>query len=85
MNCTTCYYWYTVLGGGICQYDDKWYRNWEFYYNPPEKEVVQEEIPIFVLELIFPHMAKAFPENQNSRPMCCAVHSLQTLFLYLLY
>ena len=30
-------------GGGICQYADEWYRNWEYDYKPPEKEVVPEE------------------------------------------
>ena len=45
VNCSTGYYWHTVLGGGICLYDDKRYRNWEFDYKPPEKEVIQEEIP----------------------------------------
>ena len=42
-NCTTGYYWHTVLGGGICQYADEWYRNCEYNYKPPEKEVVPEE------------------------------------------
>ena len=31
-NCTTGYYWHSVLGGGICQYSNEWYRNWEFDY-----------------------------------------------------
>ena len=31
------------MGGGICQYADEWYRNWEFDYKPLEKEVVPEE------------------------------------------
>ena len=43
INCTTGYYWHSVLGGGICQYADKWYRNWEYDYKPPENEVVPEE------------------------------------------
>ena len=43
INCTTGYYWHSVLGGGIYQHEDKWYRNWEFDYKPPEKEIVQEE------------------------------------------
>ena len=43
INFTTGYYWHSVLGGGICQYADEWYRNWEFDYKPPEKEVVPEE------------------------------------------
>ena len=43
VNCTTGYYWHSVLGGGICQYADEWYRNWEFDYKPPENEVVSEE------------------------------------------
>ena len=43
INCTTGYYWHSVLGGGICQYADEWYRNWEFDYKPPENEVVPEE------------------------------------------
>ena len=42
--CTTGYYWHSVLGGGICQYADEWYRNWEFDYKPPENEVVPEEL-----------------------------------------
>ena len=37
------YYWHSLLGGGICQLDDKWYRNWEFDYEPPDKEIVHEE------------------------------------------
>ena len=43
INCTTGYYWHSVLGGGIYQHEDKWYRNWEFDYKPPEKEIVPEE------------------------------------------
>ena len=43
INCTTGYYWHSVLGGGICQYADEWYRNWEYDYKPPENEVVPEE------------------------------------------
>ena len=43
INCTTGYYWHSVLGGGIYQHEDKWYRHWEFNYKPPEKEIVQEE------------------------------------------
>ena len=43
INCTTGCYWHSVLGGGIYQYEDKWYRNWEFNYKPPEKVIVQEE------------------------------------------
>ena len=42
-NCTTGYYWHRVLGGGICQYSNEWYRNWEFDYQPPDEEVVPEE------------------------------------------
>ena len=42
-NCTTGYYWHSLLGGGIYQFDDKWYRNWEFDYEPPGEEVVCEE------------------------------------------
>ena len=49
VNCTTGYYWHSILGGGICQHADEWYRNWEFDYKPPDKEVVpkelEEEIP----------------------------------------
>ena len=41
-NCTTGYYWTSLLGGGICQFDDKWYRNWEFDYEPPEEEICKE-------------------------------------------
>lgn len=36
-------YWHPALGGGICLYEDEWYRNWEFDYEPPEKEIVMEE------------------------------------------
>ena len=43
INCTTGYYWHSVLGGGICQYADEWYRNWEYDYKPSENEVVPEE------------------------------------------
>ena len=43
INCTIGYYWHSVLGGGICQYADEWYRNWEYDYKPPENEVVPEE------------------------------------------
>ena len=43
ISCTTGYYWHSILGGGICQHEDEWYRNWEFDYKPPEEEVVQEE------------------------------------------
>ena len=43
MKCTTGYYWHSVLGGGIYQHEDKWYRNWEFDYKPSEKEIFQEE------------------------------------------
>ena len=25
VNCTTGYYWHSVLGGGICQYSNEWY------------------------------------------------------------
>ena len=32
------------MGGGICQYADEWYRNWEFDYKPPENEVVPGEL-----------------------------------------
>ena len=42
-NCTTGYYWHSVLGGGICQYADEWYRNCEYDYKPPENEVVLQE------------------------------------------
>ena len=42
-NCTTGYYWHSLLGGGICQFDDEWYRNWEFNYEPPDEEIVREE------------------------------------------
>ena len=44
INCTTGYYWHTVLGGGICHYSGEWYRNWEFDYKPPDEEVVLEEL-----------------------------------------
>ena len=44
INCTTGYYWHTVLGGGICHYSGEWYRNWEFDYKPPDEEVVPEEL-----------------------------------------
>ena len=43
INCTTGYYWHSVLGEGICQYVDEWHRNWEFDYIPPENEVIPEE------------------------------------------
>ena len=43
INCTTGYYWHSVLGGGIYLYEDEWYRNWEFDYKPPEEEIVQDE------------------------------------------
>ena len=43
INCTTGCYWHSVLGGGICQYSNEWYRNWEFDYKPPDEEVVPEE------------------------------------------
>ena len=43
MNCTMGYYWHSLLGGGIYQHDDKWYRNCEFNYKPPEKEIAREE------------------------------------------
>ena len=43
INCTTGYYWHSVLGGGIYLYKDEWYRNWEFDYKPPVKEIVQDE------------------------------------------
>ena len=43
VNCTTGYYWHSVLGGGICQYSNEWYRNWEYDYKPPDEEVVLEE------------------------------------------
>ena len=43
VNCTTRYYWHPVLGGGIYQHEGEWYRNWEFDYEPPEEEIVQEE------------------------------------------
>ena len=43
LNCTTGYYWHSVLGGGICQYADEWYRNLGYDYKPPESEVVPEE------------------------------------------
>ena len=35
LNCTTGYYWHSVLGGGIYQYEGEWYRNWEFDYESP--------------------------------------------------
>lgn len=28
-SCTTGFYWHSPLGGGICQFEDNWYRNWE--------------------------------------------------------
>ena len=43
VNCTTDYYWHSVLGGGIYLYEDEWYRNREFDYEPPEEEIVQDE------------------------------------------
>ena len=43
INYTTGYYWHSVLGGGIYQYEDEWYRNWDFDYKPSEKEIVPEE------------------------------------------
>ena len=43
INCTTGYYWHSVLGGGIGQYKDEWYQNWNFDYKPPEKEIVPEK------------------------------------------
>ena len=43
INCTTGYYWHSVLGGGICRYSNEWYRNWEFDYKPPDEEVFPEE------------------------------------------
>ena len=41
INCSRGYYWHSVLGGGICQYE--WYQNWNFDYKPLEKEIVPEE------------------------------------------
>ena len=41
--CTPGYYWHPVLGGGIYQHEDEWYRNWEFDYEPPEEEIVPQE------------------------------------------
>ena len=41
--CTPGYYWHPVLGGGIYQHEDEWYRNWEFDYEPLEEEIVPEE------------------------------------------
>ena len=41
--CTPGYYWHPVLGEGIYQHEDEWYRNWEFDYEPPEEEIVPEE------------------------------------------
>ena len=43
LNCTTGYYWHSVLGGGICQHANEWYQNWEYDYKPPDREVVPEE------------------------------------------
>ena len=43
INCPTGYYGHSVLGGGICQYADEWYRNWEYDYKPSDNEVVPEE------------------------------------------
>ena len=43
VNCTTVYYWHPALGEGICLYEDKWYRNWELNYEPPEEEIVPDE------------------------------------------
>ena len=50
INCTTGYYWHSVLAGGIYQHEDEWYRNWKFDYKPPEKEIVQEELENFEKE-----------------------------------
>ena len=43
INCTTGFYWHSVLGGGIYQYEDEWYRHWDFDYKPPENEIILEE------------------------------------------
>ena len=43
VSCTKGYYWHKLLGGGICQFDDNWYRNWEFDYEPPADEIIDEE------------------------------------------
>ena len=43
VNCTTGFYHHPALGGGICLYNDEWYRNWEFDCEPPDKEVVPVE------------------------------------------
>ena len=43
VRCTPGYYWHPVLGGGIYQHKDEWYRNWEFDYEPPEEEIIPEE------------------------------------------
>ena len=56
IDCTTGYYWHKVPGGGICQFNDEWYRNWEFDYEPPADEVVEDtqlenpEIPQALLQ-----------------------------------
>ena len=42
-SCTMGYYWHKLLGGGICQFEENWYRNWDFDYEPPAGEVIDEE------------------------------------------
>ena len=59
-NCTTGYYWHSVLGGGICQYSNEWYRNWEFDYQPPDEEVVPEEP-----EEEIPEVSQGPPEGEE--------------------
>ena len=70
INCTTGYYWHSVLGGRICQYADEWYRNWEFDYKPPENEVVPEEpgeisqeVPKIPLTSLSPERSKIRENN----------------------
>ena len=49
-SCTTGYYWHKLMGGGICQFEENWYRNWEFDYEPPAEEVIGEESEDIQLE-----------------------------------
>ena len=43
VNCTTSYYWYPALGGGIYIHEGEPYRNWEYDYEPPDDERVPNQ------------------------------------------